>query len=141
MSIERDNELRATYGQYAEIPSSMVPIRIDEYVPSITIKNVQAGEITRYFVRSANNSSPAEIIEISATTFHRLYNHNFYILVSLRWIIRGTIDTTVGLTKSGEPIILQYGVIDANKKSVEIGDQSLPGLKNVVTNFLRFYQE
>jgi hypothetical protein len=118
----------------------MIPVRIDEYVPFITTKDIQDGEIPRYFVRSTNNSSPAEIVEVAPATFHKLQGHNFYTLVSLRWIIRGPVDTVTGLTDTGQPIILQYGVADANKRSVEIADQIMPGITKVVTNYVRFYQ-
>ncbi len=140
MTIQRDNELRTSYRQSTRGTATFKPIQIDDFTPLITDKDVTNGSITRYFTRSANNFTPAEIVEISKTVYDGLKTNNFYTVTSLKWLIRGPVDTTTGLTEDNQPIILQYGVIDANQKSITIADKYLPGLALVVTNYVRFYQ-
>jgi hypothetical protein len=140
MTIARDNELRLTYARSTNIPSAFVPVKLDEYVPLVTDGDYARGFITRYFVRSANNVATSEIIEVDEGTYNSLYTNNFYVVTSMYWTIRGTVDTTIGLTIDDQPIILQYGVVDANQRAVDIAEQSMPGIKHAVTNLTRFYQ-
>ena len=140
MTTQRDNQLRAAYRQSTTSGPAFKPVQVDDYTPSITNKDVTNGWITRYFARTANNFTPAEIVEVSPTAYTKLTTNHFYTTISLRWTLRGPVDTTTGLTDGNQPIILQYGVIDANQKAVQIADEFLPGLALVVTNYVRFYQ-
>lgn len=140
MGIPRDNELRTAYRNAVSVSSTFKPVRITEYVPFITSKDTERGYVNRYFVCPVSESTPAAIIEVDQSTFTKLQSNNFYKFTTLKWIIRGAIDTVTALTETQQPIILRYGVVDANKKAVEIANGELPGMADIVTNFVRFYQ-
>lgn len=140
MTISDENAMRTAYRRASIIPESFKPVQVNDYTPAITHSDIDNGVITRYFVRPSNTGSPSEIIEVSPPVFNQLNVNNFYTTTSLQWLIRGTIDTTHGLTEDGTPIILQYGVPESNQRSVLIADEDLPGLSIIVTNYLRFYQ-
>lgn len=135
---QKDKELRSAYRKSTSVPLTFLPVKITETVPTITQKDVDLGTITRYFAIPANESKVSEIIEINKATFTKLKPNNFYTVVSVPWLIRGPVD--IVLTETAEPIILRYGIIDANRKSTQSASKQLPGLDKVITNYARFYQ-
>jgi hypothetical protein len=112
------------------------PPLIETFTPSPTKLDRNLGEIQRYFVKFTTHSD-IDIIEVDKPTFTRLSINPTYRTTSIKWLISGPLDDLpdkVNTTK------LTLGVISMNKKSVELGNEDLPGLKNFIVDFKRFWQ-
>ncbi len=114
--------------------SNFVPEKIVPITPVISKVDRQIGEIVRYFVRFNTHSISADITEVDKKSFLKLKKNKFYTITSIRWLVSGPLDD---LEKSD---ILIPGVLTANKKSVELGDEELPGLADYITDYQRFWQ-
>jgi hypothetical protein len=121
-------------------PSVFQPVDVIDYVPLINKKDIDNGEIIRYFARPVHQSSPSEIVEIDKPTFQSLSNNKLYNVVSLRWLIRGKVADIPGLTNINTPTRLYTGVRTANRLFIETADEKMPGLKTIITDYLKFWQ-
>jgi hypothetical protein len=130
----------SVYERLGRAPSSLKPVDVIDYVPVITKRDLDSGEIIRYFSRPVHQRSPSEIVEIDKATFQNLSNNKLYNLVSIRWLIRGKIDDVPGLTNINTPTRLYTGVSTANRLFVESADEQMPGLRHVITNYTKFWQ-
>jgi hypothetical protein len=133
-------EMFQIYERLGGGPQALLPVDVPDYTPVINRKDIDNGEIVRYFARPVHQRSPSEIVEISKPTFQNLSNNKLYNVVSLRWLIRGKIDDVPGLTNINTPTRLYTGVRTANRLSVEIADERMPGLKTIITDYIKFWQ-
>ncbi len=121
-------------------PPTLQPVDVPDYTPIIQKKDIEAGEIVRYFARPVHHSSPSEITEIDKPTFQDLSNNKLYNVVSMRWLIRGVVADIPGLTNINTPTRLYTGVRTANRLFVEAANEKMPGLKTIITDYLKFWQ-
>lgn len=143
----------ADYNRVGKIAPKLAPENIDVYTPNPSQRERAFGEILRYFVRFVTHKSPADIFEVSKTTYSRLSNNKLYKTISIRWRISGKLDDEYvkpnsterfsipeGLTIDPSYVRLYTGVVTANKLSVELADEDMPGIKNYLTNYIRFWK-
>jgi hypothetical protein len=129
-------------GDYARVGNNLdklEPLEILPYTPEITPDDRKFGEIIRYFARFTTHSSPSDIIEISKSTYTKLKKNNLYQTTSIRWQISGPLDDKMGLTPSTSSTRLITGIMTANKMSTELGNEELPGLKEYITDYKKFW--
>jgi len=117
--------------------SSFEPIEIVDYTPIISKNDRLFGEIQRFFVKFKTHNSPSDIIEVDENNFNKIKDNNFYQTTSIRWKISGNLDD---LPNEKLPVKFMPGIITANKKSVELGNEELPGLKEYITDYKRFWK-
>jgi hypothetical protein len=133
-------EMFRVYERLGGSPQALLPVDVPDYVPIINKKDIDAGEIIRYFARPVHQHSSSEIVEIDKTTFQNLINKKLYNVVSLRWLIRGKVADIPGLTNINTPTRLYTGVRTANRLFIETADEKMPGLKTIITDYLKFWQ-
>lgn len=135
-------DIRDMMDTYRRVGMSQLfkPITIYDHTPTITPRDISRGEIIRYFARPAQQTSHVDIQEIDKSTYIKLQRNVLYTVVEVRWQISGPLYDEYTLTESESPIRLRSGVIDGNRRSVELADERLPGLRQVVTQYARFYQ-
>lgn len=127
------------YNTIASAPQSLLPVDIIEYNPILSKKEIENGAITRYFCRPLQQNSPSEIIEIDKQTFLQLQTHTLYNTIDIKWLIRGKLDDIMGLTDINTPVRIYTGVITANKLTIELANEKMPGIIHILTDYLKFY--
>jgi hypothetical protein len=125
-------------GNYVE---SFQPKNLPAFTPTITPRDIANGEITRYFCRQVNRRSHEDIREISPEMAVRIRNDRWYQVIEIRWKITGRLDSERGLTPDGDPVILRVGVVEANRRSVMLAEEEMPGIKYLFQNYQRFWQD
>jgi len=100
--------------------------------PVVTQQDAENGFITRYFVKSANDSN--FIVEIDIKQFTSLQNNPRFATTKLRWKIVGKKETFQLL--SG-PIV--YGVADVNRQVVSNTDLTFGGLRKYIVDYEQFW--
>ena len=101
---------------------------IGVYIKPIS-DDYQRGYVTRYFIQQRNDNS-ARIREINKEQFLNLLdpgaglNSNFYKGIALRWKITGVLND---ITKNS--VIIQPGIEDTNKRTIERKEFDMPGIK------------
>jgi len=129
------------YGVTNTIPRSFDQneIQIESYIPVITKQDRMQGYITRYFARPSNQHD-GEIMEISKTTYDRVKSNPFYICVSIEWRISGDLeDKTPTISTPNSPRLQYTGVVTANRLSLELANETLPGMNHQITNMTQFH--
>jgi hypothetical protein len=105
---------------------------------SVTISknDISTGYITRYFIKKINNENIIEINQIQYNAWLQdVIEKKMHIALSLTWYISGTIeDETSG-------VVTIPGVISKNQKQVSYASKTLPGLSNLLTNFIEYYTD
>lgn len=105
---------------------------------SVTISknDISTGYITRYFIKKINNENIIEINQIQYNAWLQdVIEKKMHIALSLTWYISGTIeDETSG-------VVTIPGVISKNQKQVSYASKTLPGLSNMLTNFIEYYTD
>jgi hypothetical protein len=109
---------------------------IKPYQPVPTQKNYEDGFLKRYFVQKSNDIN-APIFEINQSNYAKLSPIADYSLVVLKWRISGSIDPVYDDVGN----ILDFGVRESNKKTLEFYKEKIPGLKYRITNYLQFYKK
>lgn len=147
----------ADYARVGKIAPKLQPEDIKPYTPHPTQREYMFGEITRYFARFITHQSSADIIEISNTTYDKLRSNKLYTTTSIRWRITGKLDDEGAtlkpdgtydqivkinddLTIDSKIVRLYTGVVTANKLSVRLADEEMPGIKDYLTNYIRFWK-
>jgi len=150
-------DFRADYDRVGKIAPKLRPEDIPPYTPHPTKREYMFGEITRYFARFITHKSSGDITEISNTTYAKLKSNQLYSTISIRWRIAGKLDDegatinpdgTYGTIKRIDPdltidpnvIRLYTGVVTANKLSVALADEDMPGIRDYLTNYIRFWK-
>jgi hypothetical protein len=129
------------YDRVGKIAPKLKPENIEVYTPRPTKRERQFGEITRYFVRFTTHLSAADILEVSNTTYTKLKRNPLYHTTNVRWRISGKLDDEFDLTNPHKPIRLYTGVVTANKLSIELANEEMPGLKDYIAEkYIRFWE-
>lgn len=103
---------------------------------TISKNDIRNGYITRYFIKKINSET---IIEINQTQYNAwlqdVIEKKMHVAITLTWYISGNIeDITSG-------IVAIPGVISKNQKQVAYASKTLPGLSNILTNFIEYYTD
>ena len=108
------------------------------YIPSPTLLDYNKGYIIRFFAKQTNDVN-APIIEIDKKQF-KSWNDNdsgldngFYKITSLKWKIKGP---DKNIIKNG--FLYEKSIFNANKDMVMLKNNSFPGLRDKLVNFLQF---
>jgi len=110
------------------------------YQPEPTEKDYKNTFIFRYFARQAN-SPTSPIIEISKGQYNSWasmgsgLDNAFYIVLKIIWKIRGNIQ---GHTDTQG--IYHKGITEANHDTLQLSEETLPGIQSKLGNLLEFYQ-
>lgn len=94
------------------------------------------GWITRHFVRKVNDKD-AYIVEIDKTQVDVLVDNPYYKVVSLRWRISGPERTTY---REDGTVVDVVGVVDANRKVLEMKEEELEGISLRLPNLKQFWK-
>jgi hypothetical protein len=134
--------IREMMDTYRRVGAAQVfkPIAVYDHTPTVTPRDVAQGEFTRYFARPSQQTSHVDIQEIDRSTYIKLQRNALYTVVEVRWQISGPLHDEYTLTESSPPVRLRSGVMDSNRRSIELANERLPGLTQVVTQYARFYQ-
>jgi len=94
------------------------------------------GFITRYFAKKLNVEG-IQIFEISQQDYNDVLNNtnkylSLYQVISLEWKITGP-----NYDNNDNPISPTYGVMDTNKRTLEIKEKEMPGIKKYFENRLK----
>ena len=98
-----------------------------------------AGFMIRYFLQQSN-SPTAPIIEVDKDQFEDWakeggdIDNGFYNGVLMRWRVRGNLETV-----DDNGVIIR-GVLEGNQKSIDLASETLPELKNQITNLVKYWK-
>lgn len=94
------------------------------YIPVLTEIEYKRGYIQRYFVQKSNDIN-SYIFEVSKYSFATFTSNPYFTIVAILWKISGKPDE----------------MMDANSKSIKIGNKTIPSLHKYLQNTLQFYQK
>tara|TARA_B100000287_G_C20645692_1_gene785049 strand:- start:41 stop:790 length:750 start_codon:yes stop_codon:yes gene_type:complete len=100
----------------------------------------EAGVIIRYFLQQSN-SPTAPIYEVDKEQFEEwakeggAIDNGFYNGALMRWRIRGNLETVV----EDNGVIIR-GVLEGNQNSIDLASETLPDLKNQITNLVKYWR-
>jgi len=99
-----------------------------------------AGFIIRYFLQQSN-SPTAPIYEVDKEQFEEwakeggAIDNGFYNGTLMRWRVRGNLETVV----EDNGVIIR-GVLEGNQNSIDLASETLPDLKNQITNLVKYWR-
>jgi len=128
MDIKKYNQIRTII--------SNTPKRIDTYVPNPTEVDYNRGYITRFFIQQSNDSE-SPIYEVSSQNFRKYSTSKTYRGVSLRWRIKGPLDTVF----NNQNEITDKGVKESNRIALSLVSDKIKNLKLYLPNLLQFYKK
>jgi hypothetical protein len=99
--------------------------------PRITIKDIDAGYIIRYFIQSVSSKKITEVDKVQYDVFK---NNPFYQSLQIKWIIGGYDKDSIAT--DGQPL---YGAGHRNQVSLDFYDKKMPGLKRIIRNPLEYF--
>lgn len=111
-------------------------VKISAYSPQLNNTDYQRGYVTRYFIQKVNDKA-GPIFELSKTDIGSIRTNPLYNTTSLRWRITGPKQPTYN-PKTGE--MLDMGVHESNKKSIELASTTMPNLKLYLPNTFQFWK-
>jgi hypothetical protein len=129
------------YDRVGRISSKIRPPKLEAYTPQITKRERMQGEVVRYFARFTTHTSPADITEVSKTTYTALRKNSLYQTVKIRWKITGKLEDEFGLPDINTPVRLYTGVLTANRMSTELANETLSGITEYITDYKRFWED
>jgi hypothetical protein len=108
------------------------------YIPEPIDSDYKKTFIVRYFVQRVNSNLP--IIEVKEDQYKTLekpfsgLDENLYKGIQLDWKIYGPKNDI----KSQTGMIIQYGISDTNKRTLEKKEMEMPGIRTVLPELLQF---
>ena len=117
--------------------AKVLNVKISAYSPQLTDTDYQRGYITRFFVQRVNDKA-GPIFEVANKDFGALVSNSLYNTTSLRWRITGPKQPTYN-PKTGE--VLDIGVYESNKKSIELASTTMPNLKLYLPNTIQYWKD
>jgi hypothetical protein len=113
--------------RYKKLNSNLSEYNLPEivaYIPAPTEIEYKRGYIQRYFVQKSNDIN-SYIFEVSKHSFTSLQINPYFTIVAILWKI------------SGNP----NEIMDANGKSIKIGNKTIPSLHKYLQNTLQFSKQ
>ena len=93
------------------------------------------GFISRYFAQKVTDvNSP--IYEVNEKVFSRLQNNQMYVVVALKWRLKGPRETQY--REDGQ--LLDVSVSESNRRAILLNYDKIPKLKLYLPNLLQFYK-
>jgi hypothetical protein len=132
-------DMFAIYNIIGNPPLNLTDTVLIEYFPKVSADDVKVGNITRYFARQANHSD-GFITEISKDDYNRFRLNSVYKVISMSWKISGPLDDTERTLPTGEKFLTVTGVKTANKLSLNMANEELPGMNNRIHNLAQLYK-
>lgn len=108
---------------------------IQTHIPIPTDKDYERGYIARYFTQKVTDTN-SPIFEVNERVFSRLQTNQMYVIVSLKWRIKGPKETTY--REDGQ--LLDMSVSESNRKAILLHYDKIPNLKLYLPNLLQFYK-
>jgi len=104
-------------------------------VPTITNKDEEEGFFIRYFVKQLSSGS---IIEVNKNTYKEVKkqktpHHKLYSTLEIEWKISGPI-----FNKIYKGAIVESGIIPTNNKSLELAEDTMPGISEYIGDSLQY---
>lgn len=138
--MDFSNDPIRDYDRVNKITVLLKPADTPPYTPQITKRDRTIGEVTRHFVRFNTHTSPADITEVSKTTYTLVKKNVLYKTVKIRWKITGKLDDEFGLPDTNTPVRLYTGVLTSNRLSTELANEELSGITEYITDYKRFWE-
>lgn len=114
--------------------------RSPEYSAPLPVqKDYKNGKFIRYFLRRRNYNVYADILEIDEMQFRSWKNPNggiddaLYFAIAIDWKLTGPLNDIV---IDNANVI--YGVADTNARTVQLKNNTMPGLINVLTDYIEY---
>lgn len=131
-----------TSGQYYQVSQKLKkPIITESNIPVSdtlppTPEDYQKTYFTRYILQYKLSKSPI-YIEVNKNTYYTVLSSSdalFYNTAEVLWKISGPIYDI-----KQNNILIQGGVIDSNKRSIQQAEKIIPGISNYLTDLLLYY--
>jgi hypothetical protein len=106
---------------------------VNSFIPTPTDVDYAKGYITRFFVQRVNDKS-SPVFEVSNVEFGKLQSNVLFNTTSLRWRISGPKE----MQFDSDGRILDKGIKESNKKSIELASDNIINLKLYLPNTLQF---
>lgn len=91
------------------------------------------GYMQRFFAKRVNGGVET-IVEISKDDVNKLFGNILYMTIDLNWMIDGPLyDDSFG----DIPI---YGVVDSNKRMLDMKEKQMPGISTFLSNLTQYYR-
>jgi len=110
------------------------------HLPELKDEDYERGSIFRYFARQAN-SPTAPIIEIDKDQYESWHSPDsgldkqFYSVCAVRWRIRGDLN---GYT--ADDGTYRKGVLEGNRDSLKLADEKLPGISDIIQDYIKYWK-
>lgn len=128
-----DKELvNKLYKNQSEQLTNILESTPQQISPVITQSDSDAGYITRYFIRQANDKT--FVTEIDKKQYERFKQNPRFAVVEIKWKIVGKLETI----KYNTGVNL-YGVKDQNRITVANADLTFGGLTNYISNYGEYW--
>lgn len=128
-----DKELvNKLYKNQSEQLTNILESTPQQISPVITQSDSDAGYITRYFIRQANDKT--FVTEIDKKQYERFKQNPRFAVVEIKWKIAGKLETI----KYNTGVNL-YGVKDQNRITVANADLTFGGLTNYISNYGEYW--
>lgn len=101
------------------------------FLPNPTDNDYRVGYIDRYIVSRVNMN---QIIEVSKDLYQSITDP-IYSKYSFKWKIKGTLNN-----KYDGRMLLEEGVINYNKKQIDILTPKVAGIREIFNNYIQFYK-
>jgi len=115
-----------------EFPSLEIPKTI---VPSPTEDDYYNGSITRFFTQKANDVN-GFVYEIDLDTYNNLKSNPYWLINNIYWRISGPLD----MVYNDNGMVIDKGVFNSNKASIQLGAGILKNLGLYLPNILQFHK-
>jgi hypothetical protein len=109
---------------------------IDAFHPTPVPEDYKIGYIDRFFVRAGNQSNGI-VTEIAPKLFDKIQSDKRFITARLRWKISGPYQTIFNEDGS----VKEFGIIHANKRSIELAKKSIPNIDTFLVDYTKFYKK
>jgi hypothetical protein len=128
--IQPDN---LVYNKLKKVVTHKAPYTI---FPIPVLQDYKNGKLTRYFLKRRNRSTYEDIFEIDKKQYMLVKNSkggidsNLYQPITLDWKLTGPLhDVKTGINT-------EYGVADTNKRIVYLKNLKMPGIVDVLTDYI-----
>ena len=123
------------YKVLARQNTSFYSDRPKTFYPSPETTDYSIGYITRCFSRKTNDKN-ASITEISEHTASLFKENPFYLIVSVKWKITGSLNT---INKNG--IEYEEGVSEHNFRTTSLAEEKMMGISQKLSDPFKFYKK
>lgn len=109
--------------------------KVKTHIPTPSELDYKKGFIKRYFCQKTNDKG-SPIFEVDSIQYSKYKNNPFYVVVFLRWRIKGPKETQY----DDKGNILDKSVSESNRIAIRLVADKIPNLKLYLPNLLQFYK-